>query len=155
MPALSPAARRVHLETSPWMLLPASRADEPGLCILLFLTCAASIAHWGWYRLGSAQHRLDCLFAGSTVLYLMVMGEAPVRVLTGCAVCVFAYGRNVAEAETLKLGAHTLFRFLAFWACCAQTGDAGLVAPVVVGSLSALFWLQVALILTDIKRSTW
>ena len=150
MPA-SDIARRVHLETSPWMLLPASRADEQGLSILLFMTCAASIAHWGWYRLGSAQHRLDCLFASSTVLYLIVMGDTPVRMLTGFAVCVFAYGRNVATEEMLKLGAHTLFRFLAFWACCAQTGDAALVTPGITGTLSALFWLQVILIIRDCR----
>ena len=136
------ATRRVHLQTSPWILVPALFAGRE-LSILLCLTCAASVAHWGWYRLGSAQHWLDCVLASSTVCYLLVVGEAPVRALTGCAVFFFLYGRNAAKEQAVKLGSHTLFRFLAFWACCAQTGNTHLVSPVVAGLVSGLFWLHV------------
>ena len=145
MAAISDAARRVHLSTSPWMLLPAACAG-PVLCALLCLTCIASIVHWHWYRLGSLAHRLDCVLAGSTIAYVAVTGDAAVRALAACALGVWGGGRAAARREDVKLGVHALFRFLAFWACCAHTQDVTLLSTTVVSVCSAFFVVQVCMV---------
>ena len=145
MAAISHAARRVHLLTSPWMLVPAARAG-PVLCVLLCLTCAASLVHWSWYRLGSLPHRIDTALAGLTIVYVVATGDAAVRALAACALGVFAGGRAAARHEEVKFGVHALFRFLAFWACCVHTQDVALVSTVSVWLSSVFFVVQVCVV---------